>query len=203
MSVAANAPFLEIAPPGFDVLWDVRYARPDNFLGRPIYRRAAVYLHVDAAQRLSTAIAAAAVRGLRLLIFDGFRPLEAQRVMFEAFPDPRFVSDPDTPRGGAGLAHPRGVAVDLTLADAAGRPLDMGTDFDAMVAASAHDSPAVGEAAGANRALLRQIMEMAGWRAYRAEWWHYQLPEAGRYTVHGDAALSEPLSLMPAGSGGR
>jgi len=197
MTAAANAPFLEIAPPGFDVLWDVRYARPDNFLGRPIYRRAAVYLHVDAAQRLTAAITLAAARGLKLLIFDGFRPLEAQRVMFEAFPDPRFVSDPDAPRSGAGLAHPRGVAVDLSLADGGGRPLDMGTDFDAMVAASAHDSPAVGEAASANRALLRQIMETSGWDAYQAEWWHYQLPGAGRYTVHGDAVLAEPLTLAP------
>src|SRR5690606_28689009 len=126
MTVPAAHNLVAIAPPAFDVAFDIRYARADNLVGRPIYRRAAAYLHADAAGRLTAAIAEAARHRVRLLIYDAFRPIEAQRAMFAAFPDPRFVSDPDAPRSSQSLAHPRGVAVDLSLLDAGGRPLDMG-----------------------------------------------------------------------------
>ena len=36
---------VEIAPPRFDVSLALAYAGEDNITGRPIYRRAACYLH--------------------------------------------------------------------------------------------------------------------------------------------------------------
>ena len=158
------------------VLLDLRYATADNLTGRPIYRRPVALLHPEAHERMLAAAARAAVLGLRLRVFDAFRPLDAQWALWAALPDPRFVADPADDSG----FHPRGAAVDLTLADRLdGTDLDMGTGFDAMVAQSAHAALDVPSEAVRNRALLLGIMAAAGWQHIASEWWHYQLPEAG------------------------
>ena len=114
--------------------------------------------------------------GLRIKLFDAFRPLEAQWLLWHAVTDKRFVSDP---RGGG--VHPRGAAVDLTLVDAAGAELPMGAGFDEVAARSAHGVLGIPAEAQRNRALLLGLMTAAGWDHYQLEWWHYQLPDARAY----------------------
>lgn len=53
--------------------------------------------------------------------------------------------------------------------------LDMGTAYDCLSPSSATESPAVGEAARANRRMLREAMMQQGFRNYAKEWWHYTL----------------------------
>ena len=116
---------VEIAPPRFDVSLALAYATDDNVTGSRIYRRAACYLHREAAALLERAIELAAAQGLKLIVFDGYRPVEAQWVLWRQCPDPTFLADPRR-----GSPHSRGVAVDLSLADReTGIPLDMGTGF--------------------------------------------------------------------------
>src|SRR5271154_4235777 len=95
---------------------DIRlaYATAENFTGRPIYRHARCYLHADAAAALRRAVDLAGGLGYRLKIFDAFRPSEAQWVMWTHTPDPEFLADPRR-----GSPHSRGIALDLTLLDAA------------------------------------------------------------------------------------
>lgn len=171
-----------IAPPEFDVALDLAYATPRNFTGAPIYRRAAAYLHADAAAALSRAIALARPLGLRLKIFDAFRPAEAQWRMWNHTPDPEFLADPRR-----GSPHSRGVAVDLTLLDASGAELEMGTPFDAFRPQSHHAATDIPAEAQRNRLVLLGLMTAAGWDFYKNEWWHYQLFEARRYKLLSDA----------------
>src|ERR1700760_274069 len=124
---------VEIAGPDFDVEIALAYAAAKNITGKPIYKRAACYLHEKAAEKMQGAIALAAPLDLRFKIFDAYRPNEAQWKLWEAFPSEEFVADPRR-----GSPHNRGVAVDLTLIDAAGTELDMGTGFDEMSARSHH-----------------------------------------------------------------
>lgn len=175
---------LEIVPPAFDVDLDLLYATADNLTGKPIYRKPVCLLHPDAAARLETAIGLARGIGCRLRIYDAFRPVEAQWKLWEALSDPEFIADPHQ-----GSTHSRGVAVDLTLVDAAGRPLDMGTGFDEMTDRSHHARTDLTTEQQRNRALLLGVMTAAGWTHYAFEWWHYQLPDAGRYPLMTDAAL--------------
>ncbi|EHL97682.1 putative D-Ala-D-Ala dipeptidase [Acetobacteraceae bacterium AT-5844] len=169
------------------LLFDIRYATPDNLSGQPIYRRPVAMLLPDARTRLLSVRDQAAPLGLRLKIFDAFRPIEAQWALWEAVEDKRFVSDPRL-----GGVHPRGAAVDLTLCDAAtGAELPMGTAFDATEAASAHGSLAVPVADQRNRALLLGLMVAAGWQPYLLEWWHYQLPDARRYPALSASAVPD------------
>lgn len=51
--------------------------------------------------------------------------------------------------------------------------IDMGTSYDCFDERSHTDNPAVGEEVLANRHLLRDLMEAAGFRNYDQEWWHY------------------------------
>lgn len=180
---------VEVTAPAFDVDIALAYATSANITGRPVYRNARCYLNGEAARLLSRAIALAAPLGLRLRIFDALRPVEAQWALWNADPNPEFLADPRK-----GSPHSRGAAVDLTLIDAGGRELDMGTGFDAFTPLSHHGHTDVSAAAQRNRFLLMGLMTAAGWDFYRNEWWHYQLFDARRFPLIADADL--PVSMM-------
>jgi D-alanyl-D-alanine dipeptidase len=167
---------LSTLSPADGLLFDLRYATPDNLTGRPIYTRPVAMLLPTARTKLLHAVALAAPMGLRFKIFDAFRPIEAQWALWHAVTDKRFVSDPR-----AGGVHPRGAAIDLTLVDRDGVELDMGAGFDEISSRSAHGNLAISPEAQRNRAILLGLMTAAGWDNYQLEWWHYQLFDARAY----------------------
>jgi D-alanyl-D-alanine dipeptidase len=179
---------VEITQETHDVALDIAYATNRNPTGKPVYRRAACYLHRDAEARLNRAVELARPLGYRLRIFDAFRPAEAQWVLWHACPDPDFLADPRR-----GSPHSRGVALDVTLLDAAGSELDMGTEFDAFTPLSHHANRAIPVAAQRNRIVLLGIMSAAGWDFYSKEWWHYQLFESRRYPLLSDSVLRQGM----------
>ena len=180
---------IEITPATYDVELDIAYASARNLTGRPVYARAACYLHHEAEAKLCRAIDLARPLGLRLRIFDAFRPAEAQWVLWNARPDPDFLADPRR-----GSPHSRGAAIDLTLVErGGGAALDMGTVFDAFTPLSHHGSLDVSRQAQANRFTLLGIMTAAGWDFYMNEWWHYQLFNSRQYPLYSDSALLQGL----------
>lgn len=173
----------EISTPEYLVDIDIKYATADNFTGKPVYKLPKCYLHPEAAQALQKSIELAAAIGLKLVIFDAFRPSEAQWKLWEHTPDPNFLADPTK-----GSPHSRGVAIDLNLLDANGNQLDMGTKFDEFTPLSHHGRTDISQQAQKNRLLLMGIMTTAGWDFYRNEWWHYQLFNSRNYPVLSDKA---------------
>ncbi len=165
---------------------DLVYAGEHNFTGAPVYRRADGYLHPSAEAALREAVRLAAALGLRLRVYDAFRPTEAQAALWAHTPDPEFLAPPQR-----GSAHSRGVALDLTLVDAQGSPLDMGTDFDAFVAESHHGVTGIPTEAQRNRLLLLGLMTAAGWTHNPREWWHYNLPDPYRFPLLSDCVLGD------------
>lgn len=127
--------------------------------------------------------------GLRLLFVEGYRPPALQRHYFEEYVDQlralhperpaddihaaasRYVSPPDI------APHSAGAAVDLTLADAEGRELDLGTRMNAdpeeSEGACYTDAPHIGAEARAHRAVLGAALTGAGLVNYPTEWWHW------------------------------
>lgn len=182
------AALIPIGKPEFDVEISLAYATAENVTGKQIYRHADCYLHPEAAACLQRAIALAKPLGLRFKIFDAYRPVEGQWALWNAFPDPEFVADPR--QGGI---HTRGIAVDLTLIDAQGRELDMGTEFDSFAAQAHHARTDIGLEAQRNRFLLLGLMSAAGWDFYQNEWWHYQLFKSRDYPVVDQTSLPRPL----------
>ena len=181
-------PLVEITPESHDIVLALAYATAQNLTGKPVYRQARCYLHPDAEARLARAVDLARPLGLRLKLFDAFRPSEAQWMLWNACPDPAFLADPRR-----GSPHSRGVAIDLTLIDAAGAELDMGTGFDAFTPLSHHANTEIPLAAQRNRFLLLGLMSAAGWDFYGNEWWHYQLFDSRQYPVLSDADAPAPM----------
>lgn len=180
---------VEITQDPYGVAIDLTYATSDNFTGTPVYKKdAKCFLHPVAAEKLKAAVRLADAQGYRFLIFDAYRPTEAQWKLWNHTPDPHFLADP-----AKGSPHSRGVAIDLTLIRPDGTPLDMGTAFDAFTPLSHHGNQAVHAEAQRNRLLLMGIMTTAGWDFYRNEWWHYQLFNSRTYPLFSDAEAGTRL----------
>ena len=172
-------------------LWDAKYASSDNFMGRPAagYKVNRVVCTLEAAEGLKKAASLAREKGLRLKLYDAYRPQKAvddfcrwaadegdtarRGIHYPRVPKSRLISDGYiASRSG----HSRGSAVDLTLCREDGTELDMGGIFDFMDPLSHHGAP-VSEKARKNRETLRSIMLSCGFEDYKNEWWHYRLSE--------------------------
>lgn len=164
------------------------YATANNFTAKPVYGAARCFLHPDAATCLFRARDLAAPLGHTLVIYDAYRPAEAQEVLWAHTPDPDFLAPPDR-----GSPHSRGVAVDLGLVGPDLRPLDMGTGFDAFTPLSHHGVTSISAEAQRHRLLLLGLMTAAGWDFYRNEWWHYQLFRSRAYPLLRDGDMAPPL----------
>jgi len=174
-----------------DIDLDMRYAGSGNFTGAPVdgYAAARCYLLRPAAEALRRAELSLRPKGLRLRLYDCYRPARAVRA-FMAWvdnPDQRTKArhypnlDKAELRGGyiaPVSGHSRGATVDLTLLQCDARqctPLDMGTDFDFFDTLANTGDPRIDEQQRKNRQGLRTAMETAGFRNYDQEWWHYTL----------------------------
>ena len=173
-----------------DVLLDVRYYSTYNFVGERIdgYEAPLVLLTREAAEALALVNADLRRKGLRLVLYDGYRPQQAvdHFVRWAENEDesmrPVFYPDVDKAdlftRGfiARRSGHSRGSTIDLTLLDEkSGSLLDMGGPFDFFGELSHPDSPAVTPQQHENRWLLREAMLARGFKPLSTEWWHFTL----------------------------
>ncbi len=159
-----------------DAVLDLRYATARNVVGRPLYPAGArCLLQPKVAERLARAAEALRAQGFRLRLYDCYRPLSVQKLLFEKESRPGFVADPYH----GGSHHNRAAAVDVGLAGPGGEEIELPTEFDEFSPrASAHAVKGVSEAARAHRDALREAMVAAGFEPSRSEWWHFTAPEA-------------------------
>ena len=127
---------------------------------------------------------------LRLRLFDCYRPLSIQRVLWELVPDERYVANP-----AQGSRHNRGAAVDLTLADASGRALPMPTEYDSFTERAHRDWTGGDPEHLANRNRLEAAMTAEGFEPLPTEWWHFDAPGWERHAV-----LDVPLTAADGSS---
>lgn len=152
-----------------DIQVDLRYAGEDNFTGQAIYGFTDAYLRYGTVEKLSRALEVLENEGYSLLIWDAFRPVEAQFRLWEICPDPVYVANPETGYS----SHSRGNTVDLTLISMDGEPVEMPTAFDDFSSLADRDYGDVPESAAANARLLEEVMEECGFTPYQGEWWHF------------------------------
>ena len=129
-----------------DVILDMRYAGTHNFVGDVIdgYEAPYAIMTVEAANALKEAADEFREMGYRIMIFDAYRPQSAvkhfvrwaydeddKRNQEEFYPEfKKKILLVDQGYIARNSSHCRGSAVDLTLTDMEGNPLDMGTCFD-------------------------------------------------------------------------
>ena len=184
------AAFVDVATVVPSLILDMRYAGSHNFVGRPIdaYEAPRCVLTKAAADALAEVARDLAPRGLVLKVFDCYRPTRAvanfvrwARDLGDTAGKKEFYPDVDkralfqagyiSSRSG----HSRGSTVDLTLAQADGHELDMGTPFDFFSPRSWPAAAEISNEAKANRALFAAAVRRRGFRPYDKEWWHFTL----------------------------
>jgi D-alanyl-D-alanine dipeptidase len=94
--------------------------------------------------------------------------------------------------------HVAGAAVDLTLVDACGEPLDLGTPIDATPEQSQgrcyFASRSISPDARAHRDLLAEVLGVVGLVNYPTEWWHWSYGDRYWALISGaEAALYGPV----------
>jgi len=173
-----NEPLVDLrdAIPG--IALDIRYAVPQNFFGRAVYPVAAAYLRRSVAEMLGRAADDLHARGYALVVWDAYRPLGIQRILWEMLPDDRYVAPPSR-----GSNHNRGAAVDVTLRKLDGSPLAMPTEYDDFSERAHTANPALSPDAIANREILHRAMIAAGFVPISTEWWHFNAPRANEYPL--------------------
>ncbi len=152
-----------------DLAVDLKYATEDNFTGEVIYEFTGVYLRYGTVKKLMDAQQALREQGYLLKIWDAFRPVSAQKALWDAYPDPTFVANPNTGHS----SHSCGNTVDITLVDAEGKELEMPTGFDDFSAKADRDYSDCTSEAAANATMLQEIMAANGFVGYENEWWHF------------------------------
>jgi len=169
---------VDIAEINARILLDMRYATVDNFTKQKIYDspkcyfRRAVALKLDAIQQELEKI------GLGLKIWDGYRPLSAQRKLWAVLPDRRFVMPPEI-----GSRHNRGASVDLTIVDKHGNEIVMPTGFDEFSPKVHPDYMQLPKKVIKNRQLLKNIMAKHDFLPIKTEWWHFDHKDWATYDL--------------------
>ena len=167
---------------------DIRYARSDNFVGKPVYTEARAFMQRPAADALVRVHRKLKPQGLGLVIFNGYRPWSVTKLFWETVAENqrKYVADPKT-----GSKHNRGCAVDLSIFDLkTGKLLEMTTDFDDFTEKASPNYSGGTERQRKNRDLLRKVMEEEGFTVNANEWWHFDYKDWQDYAIY-DIAFSE------------
>jgi D-alanyl-D-alanine dipeptidase len=185
------ADFIDIATLVPQAQVHMAYPGSNNFVGSRVdgYQANKCYLQQVAAQALVQVQQAAAAQGYTLWIFDCYRPQRAVNHFMRWAADlndtatkaryypnlgkDKLVGEYIAEKSG----HSRGSTIDLTLAakDNSGnwRPIDMGSAFDMFDPISNVGAAGISAAQQANRQLLEDLMQAAGFKVYSMEWWHF------------------------------
>ena len=152
-----------------DFVYELKYATPDNFLKQAVYDCGECYLRKSTAEALVKANKAFIQLGYRIKLFDCYRPLSVQKKMWKILPGTHYVANP-----AKGSKHNRGAAVDLTLVDAEGKELNMGTPFDFFGKEAHHTYTQHSKEVLENRKLLKETLDKYNFKSIYSEWWHYE-----------------------------
>jgi zinc D-Ala-D-Ala dipeptidase len=188
-------------------------------VGAPYGERSPYYLRQGVLARLQTAQDFLQIEysGWQIQIFDAYRPIAVQQFMvdytlattvaargleltgltaeqrqaileevyeFWAVPNP----DPATPP-----PHSTGAAIDVTLVDAQGEAIDMGSPIDEMSPRSYPDYFAdIDPTFHQHRHILKRAMTQAGFQQHPREWWHYSYGDQLWAWLLREAGMAQP-----------
>ena len=175
------------------IVQEIRYYSTYNFIGERIdgYEEPIALMTLEGARALKAVSNELNVRGLRLKVFDAYRPATAvKHFVLWGIEDldlrmkPYFYPDVNKEdlftRGyiASQSSHSRGSTVDLTLLDMeTGKELDMGSPFDMFSEISHPDYRGITDEQYENRMILRNAMMRNGFEPIFCEWWHFTLKD--------------------------
>jgi len=155
---------------------EIRYATEQNITGKKIYADKRAWLREETIRKLAQVARELEEKGYRLVLWDGWRPASAQKALWAAKPDGRFLTPPNRIS-----RHTRGTSVDVSLADRNGKTLEMPSDHDEFTDRADEDFSDVPKEVAQRARLLRKAMFRAGFSGVPDEWWHYDLRDWASY----------------------
>ncbi len=146
---------------------DMKYATTDNFLHQKVYPCKSCLLQQEVANALISVNIEMKKMGLKMVIFDCYRPYSVQKTMYNLVKNKKYVAHPSK-----GSKHNSGCAVDLAFIDS-NQIIDFGTDFDNFTNKANYSYRFLTKRQKTNRKILRNLMINAGFEPYDSEWWHF------------------------------
>lgn len=167
----AAANLIEIGEIDPSIVIDLQYTRPTTIAKYPLYpENFPALLRPETALRLKLANDKVKQHGLRLKIWDAYRPPSVQWELYEASGrNDTFVANPNN----APSQHSCGTAVDVTLVNIDGSPIPMPTGFDDFTPQASSYFNHADEDVAKNLKILQRAMRESGFHYLPAEWWHY------------------------------
>lgn len=149
------------------------YATADNLFGAPLYEKPQLLVAKPAVAALAKVQERLGPYGYGLLLWDSYRPWYVSKLAHLALPAEQkgLLEDPDT----KGSPHNTGCAVDVglyVLETGAAAEMPSGFDEPSLRQYSSY-------AGGTSkqrwlRTLLRESMELEGFKGIEMEWWHFE-----------------------------
>ena len=158
------------------IVIEMRYATGNNITGKKIYPDGRAWLRGETIRKLEKVVRDLGERGYRLVLWAAWRPVSAQKALWAAKPDGKFLTPPTRIS-----RHNRGTSVDVALADLQGKLLQMPSDHEEFSAKADEDFSDVPKEVGGRAKILRQAMFRAGFSGVPDEWWHYDLRDWASY----------------------
>ncbi len=156
------------------------YAGSDNLFGVPLYSTPKLFVAKDAAAALGRVQQRLAPYGYGLVLWDAYRPWSVSKLANLALPEGKkdMLEDPEV----KGSVHNTGNAVDVGLYSLdSGEELDMGCGFDEP-SLRQYASYAGGTSRERYlRSLLREEMELQGFKGIEMEWWHFEYGDCSKF----------------------
>ncbi|MFA5352124.1 MAG: M15 family metallopeptidase [Candidatus Gracilibacteria bacterium] len=174
-----------------------------------------IFLRKATAEKLLAAQASLPA-GLRFKVWDAYRSRDVQNNVYQRYWQDLQAQHPDWDEEKIKLEvgkfvtppylkekvppHATGGTVDLTIVDADGKELDMGTEYDFFGAEAApffYEIYKTKPAVTTNRRILRSVMEAQGFTLEQDEWWHFDygnqiwaLKSGKPFAIYGEAKLA-------------
>ena len=152
-----------------DIVVDLKYATTENFTGVVIYEDNEAYLRYGTVKKLINAQNLLKEKGYKIVIWDAYRPVEAQYKLWDVCPNPAYVSNPNNGYS----KHSRGNTVDISIVELDGSAVELPSGFDDFSKKADRDYSDVSKEAKNNSQMLEGVMKECGFNGYKAEWWHY------------------------------
>ncbi|MBS0636566.1 MAG: M15 family metallopeptidase [Verrucomicrobia bacterium] len=173
--------FVDLSSLDEDILFDIRYATDNNFVGHAVYSQPKAFLQRKVAAALLKAHKRLQEQGFGLIVYDAYRPWHITWLFWQATPDGQkiFVADPAD-----GSKHNRGAAIDVGMYNLkTEQPVEFPSGFDEMTPRAFSDYAGGTRQEMLNRKILREAMEAEGFIVHPNEWWHFDHVDWQHYPI--------------------
>lgn len=175
-----------------DAVYEQLFATERNVTGAPLYPRAIPLMQKDTVKKLMKAYDRFKADGYTLKVYDAYRPIRVQRILFNIVKNKHWIANPDTTASN----HNRGCAIDMSLIiDATGEEMETPTPMHTFTEESARTCKTWSDTARANVDYITEVMAECGFNHIKSEWWHFSDTDSKKFMTT-DIDLGS-LTMLP------